>query len=116
MTTLGASDDIHQEYPKVTTERPFRPTHTASGSSTGFAIATKSGTKRIRVRRCTRTLRLSNDLIVQCLLEQHNADTLTRHSHTLTVFTHDGNAMLVSIEWRELGPMTPLILTKVTKQ
>lgn len=113
MSTVGASDDINQEYPKVGPR--YQPTHVASGSATGLELQTKSGTKRIRVRRCTRTLRLSNDLIVQCQLEQHDADKKPVHEHKLTIFSPDGNAKMASLQWHELGPVTPLILTKVTK-
>lgn len=114
MIALDASDNILQEYPKVESPR-YHPTHIASGSATGVELQTKSGTKRLRVRRCTRTLRLSSDLMVQCQLEQHDADKQPRHRHTLTVYTPDGNAKRVIVEWSELGPVTPLILTKVTK-
>lgn len=108
MTTLGASDDINQEYPKV------GPRYVPS-SATGLALRTKSGTKRLRVRRCTRTLRLSNDLVVQCQLEQHDADKKPVHEHKLTIFSPDGNAKMASLQWHELGPVTPLILTKGTR-
>lgn len=82
----------------------------------GVELQTKSGTKRIRVRRCTRTLRLSNDLMVHCQLEQHDADKQPMHEHKLNIFTPDGHASGAVIHWRELGPVAPLILMKVTKQ
>lgn len=110
MSTVGASDDIKQDWPKVEGPRYHPPKE-----PTGVTMQTKSGPKHIRVRRCTRTLRLSNDLIVQCQLEQHDADKQPMHEHKLNIFTPDGNARGAVIHWRELGPVAPLILTKVTR-
>lgn len=92
---LDASREANEQWPK------------APG---GVTMQTKSGAKHIRVRRCTRTVKLSGGITLQCQRDQHNADLEPIHKHVLTVFAPDGTAKEVTVLWKDLGPMSPLVL------